>query len=440
MRSDLNLSVLKHINAFLLVIVCLSGCGIDAEGNYVTEIDGLETASTANLYHLSAPSAPPHTQTVTPTATATPASETIPGRVYLNKVIPPCTLITKPGIDPCALRPRQIPSTVYLFDFIRPEHHYRDSFDEARTRRFTAHIAFRGTGMPNTARCEQIPGFFHGYHLFSSGGFHDQTDYGPRIVCFVDMAVHEYIVGKGASVLTVAVYAQYTESVSGYRNRLLAAELFYEEGIKTWEEALDMVAAGWGSDISLEDLVAKDIEIIYTNYEWVFYINPSPLVGNETWSVNNAWHVVKRKHLEPYLEEAAASGYGSCKGDVCVVNQYERTVRGLSEFASATRRHHALLVEKHGGRIDDAAGATQLVLDSYQLRSFFNAVGAYDHPFVTPAPPPPVPGENDPYTPGTRVDDPPAGDATVTVPGALDDTPTDTPTPTATPTAIRNTP
>ena len=436
---------MTHMLTSLIIIAALAfAASWNAETMSALRSERANSLSKQDVEVLPAPvSESSHTST--PTAMATPTSETIPGRVYLDKVIPPCTLITKPGIDPCALRPRLIPSTVHLYDFIfTPEPHYRDTFDEAPTRSFTAHIAFRGTGMPNTTRCEQIPGFFHGYHLFSFGGFQDQTDYGPRMVCFVDMAVQEYIVGKGAPVLTVAVYNQRMESVSSFRNELLAKEVVDKDanGTKTWEDALEMIADGWGSEIALEDLVAKDIESLYAGYEWVFYINPSPLIGNETWSVNTAWDVVKQKHLEPYLEEAEDHGLGSCNEEICLAHELLSTLRGLSEFSSGTRRHHALLVEKHGGRIDDAAGATQLVLDSYQLRSFFNAVGAYDYPFVTPAPPPPVPGENDPYTPGTNVGDPPTGDATVTVPGALDDTATDTPTPTPTPasTPALNTP
>ena len=420
MRSDLNLSVLKHINAFLLVIVCLSACGIDAEGNYVTEIDGLETASTANLYHLSAPSAP-HTQTVTPTATATPASETIPGRVYLDKVIPPCTLITVQDRGPCGYRSEMMPFT--LVQGWSAPYDYRDFLDEATSRIATTHIVLRGTAMPDTARCKQERSFFHRYQELLEGTTRNLDEHGASMVCFIDVSAQEYITGQGAPKITVVVYDELPQWVPA-KDVFLALEIISDkvDGVDTLEGAVEMIENGWRDDRTLADSLAKHVESIFAGYEWVLYLKPSPLVGIESWSMTTGWAVVKRSSLPSYAIDSMENG--SCEMNLCAIHRSEPTLRNLQEFSSLTQKYHKLLVNEYKGRIDAAPNAALLVQDTYELPSMFNAVGAYDHPFVTPAPPPPVPGENDPYTPGTRVDDPPAHTPTsTTMPTPAPDTP-----------------
>ena len=375
---------------------------------------------------------PAYTPTPTQTATATPASEQTSGRVYLDKVIPPCTLVTVLDRDPCGYRSEMTPFT--LVQGWSAPYDYRDFLDEATTRIATTHIVLRGTAMPDTARCKQERSFFHRYQELLEGTPRNLDEHGASMVCFIDVSVQEYITGKGAPKITVVVYDELPQWVPA-KDVFLALEIISDkvDGVDTLEGAVEMIENGWGDDRTLADSLAKHVENIFAGYEWVLYLKPSPLVGIESWSMTTGWAVVKRSSLPSYAIDSMENG--SCERNLCAIHRSEPTLRNLQEFSSLTQKYHKLLVNEYKGRIDAAPNAALLVQDTYELPSMFNAVGAYDHPFVTPAPPPPIPGENDPYTPGTNVDDPPPGGATVTVPGGPDDTATDTPTPTSTPTS-----
>ena len=353
---------------------------------------------------------PAHTPTPTPTATATPASEQTSGRVYLDKVIPPCTLITVLGKDPCKPRP-DIPNDIMDGGpvLLLMWRHYSEYLGKtlegfgsrsSAGRSDIAHIALRATGIPNTARCtSQIPMVGHGY----STDTRRHSDFlGHSTLCFIDVKVQEYIAGKGAPTVTLQV-SHAPWNFKGVR----------WDDVSTWD-----------------DFVKRQIEQRYAGSEHLFYIQPSIFTGAEVWEARADFDIVRN---EPPFDYWHDSSDNECDTDLCAHERLLSSIYKYPEIISETRKLHKELVKKHGGRITAEPGVADLVLDTYELTSFFTQVGAYENTSVTPAPPPPVPGENDPYTPGTRVDDPPAGDdATVTVPGGLDDTATDTPTPTPT--------
>ena len=202
--------------------------------------------------------------------------------------------------------------------------------------------------------------------------------------------MQEYVVGKGAPTLTIWVF-QFGGASSSDSTEL----------------------------IDIQTRFLPQMQDIYEGYEWVFYLRPSKYVSVETFNSIKAWGVGR--------DQNRPAEY--CGGaEICAYSSLPYEAIPLSELQNDTKVRHAKLLEKNHGRVRPEPIYADIILDTYELTSFFTQVGAYDHPVATPAAPP-IPGENYPYTPGTNVGDPPSDDdATVTVPGGLDDTATDTPT------------
>ena len=411
---------MTHMLISLIIVALAIAAGWNAETASALRSD-LKQILSADISRLPPVQQPAHTPTPTPTATATPAYETIPGRVYLDKVIPPCTLVTVPGKDPCKVRPEiprdiidggPVPLLMWLHysEYLGKTSEWYEGISAGKSN--TAHMAIRGTGMPNTARCASaVPKAGHDYSIDTRR--HSEWP-GHSTLCFIDVKVQEYVAGKGAPVVTLAI-SEAPWNIKGATG--------FQRDIATF--------FGWDDVSTWEDFVKRQIEQRYAGSEHLFYILPSRFTGVEAWRAVVDFDIVRN---DPPFDYWHDSSDNECDTDLCAHERQLSSIYKYPEIISETRKLHQELVKKHGGRITAEPGVADLVLDTYELTSFFTQVGAYENTSVTPAPPPPVPGENDPYTPGTRVDDPPASTATVTVPGALDDTPTDTPTPTPTPT------
>ena len=394
---------MTHMLISLIIVALALAAGLDAERASALRSDLTQILS-ADVSLLM----PAHTPTPTPTATATPASETIPGRVYLDKVIPPCTLVTVPGKDPCKVRPEiprdiidggAVPLLIQLHysEYLGKASEWYEGISAGRSD--IAHIALRATGIPNTARCASaVPKAGHGYSTDTRR--HSEWP-GHSTLCFIDVKVQEYVAGKGAPVVTLAV-SETPWNIKGATG--------FQRDIATF--------FGWDDVSTWEDFVERQIEQRYAGSEHLFYILPSHFTGAEAWEVRVDFDIVRN---EPPFDYWHDSSDNECDTDLCAHHRKFAYIYKYPEIISETRNLHKELVKKHGGRITAEPGVADLVLDTYELTSFFIQVGAYENTSVTPAPPPPVPGENDPYTPGARVDDLP--------------TPTPTVTPTSTPTS-----
>ena len=403
---------MTHMLISLIIVALAIAASWNAETASALRSEIAEILS-ADVSHLMPVQQPAHTPTPTPTATATPASETIPGRVYLDRVIPPCTLITVPGKDPCKVRP-EIPNDIIDGGPVPllMWRHYSELFGKtldgfgSRTpagTSLTAHMAIRGTGLPNTARCAApLPSVSHAYNTDTREHVEIEGDH--TTLCFIDIKVQEYVAGKGAPVVTLAVSetSLNIKGATGFPSRYA-------------------IFLGWEDVSTWEDFVKRQIEQRYAGSEHLFYILPSFYTGSEVWNAVADFDIVRN---EPPFDYWHDSSDNECDADLCAHHRKFAYIYKYPEIISETRKLHKELVKKHGGRITAEPGVADLVLDTYELTSFFTQVGAYENTSVTPAPPPPVPGENDPYIPGTRVDDPP----------------TPTPTPTVTPTPALNTP
>ena len=398
----------------MLLSIAFTGCGIEA----ATSASVVASISTH-----------------TPTATSAAGAETSPAPLYLNETIPPCTLVTKPGVDPCEFRPH---ASIYSIDRGFPfsadlDLRHRHLIDEAenyydRTYIPSAHIVLRGTGMPDTVRCEENNYYDHDLIVRTDDQKLEKPVAGKKgaIYCYIDFAVQEYIIGKGPpSVTLLAYFIGRFNSYSDY-----------------------------------ERFIRPQLEREYAGREYVLYVAPSPYYAVQTLDIVGTWDVqrnpssyyssdeYKENHGLEWRFQFTRYAFGAhnpdgyvgeqlyahmiCSGTLCAVGTLATEVIELSEFIQSTKEHHKRLVKKYDGRVRPEPIYADLISDVYDLKLFLEQVGAYNIDGFTPAQPPPIPGENDPYTPGTNVGDPPPGDATVTVPGGLDDTATDTPTPTPT--------
>ena len=196
---------MTHILISLIIIALAIAASLNADRASDLRYDRADSLNKQDVEVFPAPVSE-SSPTPTPTATATPSSDQTSGRVYLDKVIPPCTLVTKPGVDPCEFRPH---ASVYSIDrgiygSANLNMRHRDLLDlsvEFSDTSYIAatHIVLRGTGMPDTARCENAV-------LKSHTGIartNDQKLDSPAaskkgaISCYMDFSVQEYIVGKG---------------------------------------------------------------------------------------------------------------------------------------------------------------------------------------------------------------------------------------------------
>ena len=398
---------MTHMLISIIIIALAIVAGWNAETASALRSERANSLSKQDVEVLPAPVSE-SSPTPTPTATATPAPDQTSGRVYLDRVIPPCTLITAPDKEPCKDRRQRHVNLGFVATTPPLQHEfYLDEYDNhpyahelsdsyyLSSYRWTTHIALRGVGLPGTARCEIELAMGHGFVTRANEdpqwSVSDKRAY--TVNCYVDFQVQEYIVGKGAPTLTIWVF---------------------QFGGASTRDSADL--------LNIREKFLPQMQDIYEGYEWVFYLLPSKYVSVETFNSIKAWGVGRdRNRPAEYCSGAEICAYANTPAEVIP----------LAELQNDTKVRHARLMEKNHGRVRPEPIYADIILDTYELTSFFTQVGAYDHPVATPAAPP-IPGENDPYTPGTNVDDPPAGDATVTVPGGLDDTATDTPTPTPT--------
>ena len=317
-------------------------------------------------------------------------------RNYLQATVAPCIQIEGNTKDPCARRMYWDPNPVFYGAHTRYYEtpvRFRDGISRLSIGS-TPHIIARALGLPGTTRCApQATLYLYG----------DEADAGSStFYCFTDFDVRSYIIGQGPEKLTVNV---------AFGHHLTQA---------------------WNDEMALYS--ASAVSEVWEGYEWVIFIAPHPSAAVEAWSAIWADDVQRLEDGTIAAVSQSAHYHRSEIEDGVLDRKYLRYIENpLDEFELMIKQDFPVL---EGKEVGDDPNRPSLIQDANAdvLHKFYVGQGAYDNLTVTPAPPPPVPGENDPYIPGTRVDDPPPDESTVAVPGALDDTATDTPTPTPTPT------
>ena len=359
-----------------------------------------------------------------PQLTVTVASdgEIIASASYLEDVIPPCSNITAPDIDPCEVRDHfgipnfSSPASLALPDkaptlgmLLTNEIDSSLDYTANRMHMFgVIHIAVRGLLKPSTTRCASYPFILPDWIAGDDGEWQitERTfsEHGVgslrHLLCHTDMTVHEYIIGTGPTELTVTHPVGLPHAVEMDRQ-------MYDDILKQ---------------------VKKELALAVENREWVLMLTAPYLDVLEGWMVTGYWDVQKYPDDNVSVVSDFKQHYPSTPENLALLEM------SLGDFRSGIRSAHSVRVTRTSGRVGVDADTPKLVSDANLISTYFKETGAYDRRRPTPAPPL-MPGANDPWAPGTNVGDPPpGGDATAAVPGGPDDTPTNTPTPIPTPT------
>ena len=296
-------------------------------------------------------------------------------RSYLQATVAPCTQIEGNTKDPCTRRMYWDPNPLFhgYTRYYETPVRFRDGISRL-SMGATPHIIARALGLPGTTRCAPQA---------SLDLYGDRADAGwSQFYCFTDFDVRSYIVGQGPEKLTVNV-------------------AFGHDPNQAWNDEMAVYSAS---------AVAE----VWEGYEWVIYIAPHPFIAVETW--NAVWaHDVQRLEDGTIAAVSQSAHYHrSAIEDGVLDRKYLRYVENpLDEFELMIKQDFPVL---EGKVVGDDPNRPPLIQDANTdvLHKFYVDQGVYDNLTVTPAPPPPVPGENDPFTAGTNIGDPPAPTPTVT--------------------------
>ena len=335
-----------------------------------------------------------------------------PASSKLEAVVPPCIPFPGSDVDPCERREtwediRPLIETSYDPDSVLP------SLKESLIRRvdwpfWAIHFVVRATAIPDSIRCGYVETPVNHWHEYE-GGLYDLDD-NPAGYCYFDLAVNEYLYGSGPAVLTVNT----GKGALGYR-RLSECDT----------RCLDEYARSYQRNVGIE------------GREWVVYLGGPRDLSSATWHIFGMDDVQRRGD-----------------GEIIVVSEWQGTVVGgplpsdyMDENGSrlawtladlrvvVTNAFKAFNAETGGraGTVSDSLGrpAPFLAVNAGPegFNDYITSTRMLDGLDLTPAPPPPVPGEDDINPAGLSVNDVIATRVAggVKIPGGLTDF--DTPTP-----------
>ena len=291
---------------------------------------------------------------------------------------PPCTPLESAQGDPCEGR---IEIGTKWNDPMRshslgaPDEPYtiREELDGFLAVLGEAHIVVRGQYTPNTVRCVQNnTDRRHPYSLLED--YTIPTGLGA-IECYTDIAVSEYIVGSGPSILTVL-------AVEGwYWDRDMTADQIEAE-----RKLLEMVLLE-----GFPDHLEIDFDGI-AGIESVFFLGPADDAGVEVLETFSFWDV--EREGDGVIVVHPNRDYWSEQPDY--ESKYRSQVeQPLSTFRAAAKAAHAAMITEYGGRIDKNLDhydddLPMLVTNVANLHNFYVETGATTHPEGPPALPPPI--------------------------------------------------
>ena len=320
----------------------------------------------------------------------------------LESVVPPCIPFPGSDTDPCAVQDffptftphieatKEIPEVVKTLE--------QSWLDWSVYPFWATHFVVRATVIPGSTRCgPPVLGVSH------SAGYVPEINSLPsyRSYCYVDLAVNEYIIGQGPSRIAVT----------------------------TGENPSDL-GKGSCDDLCRGEGARRVQNTGIEGVEWILFLGGPRHLGQGAWEIEAEFDVQRRED-----------------GTVVVVDRYRgvilarstpenyavnasRLEQPLNEFRKTATNAYESFVKLTGGltgTVSDSEGrppprlatdAGLLGFNDFMVRTRFNE-GA-------PAPPPPVPGENDPNPDGLTVNDIIATRVAggIRIPGGLEDTPT----------------
>ena len=287
---------------------------------------------------------------------------------YLDSVRAPCTRLPDTTIDPCARReqwwfrlyPQSSSGYIARPDLpINVESLIRRMWSRGNAV-FTPQIVIRGTVLPGSARCVESRAVHHGEDFFRI--------YGPdskyvQEVCFVDVSVGEYIVGKGPTKLPIVV---------GWRNSVPTDEPGY--GTDSYYGAIAAPIKDWTEEIEFVFMLTRPVDRAWAD-----------------WGIGDIWDV-QRTSDGSIIASHELAGIFATDTDS---SDFEYP---LVDLRRMIRDAHAKVSREFNGRVGDSPDSPKLVTDANRefLLEQLRELGAYDIPGITPMA---APAFAEPYAP-----------------------------------------
>ena len=234
------------------------------------------------------------------------------------------------------------------------------------------HMVIRGTYLHNTVRC-MADGTLIRLQSWLDASTKWTFSAAAVTLCYADVRVNAYLVGSGPSALTVQVWRK----VYGVRRH----EDLGEQHRSNMERVL-VEGGRYGNSEAPRDGIG--------GREYMLFLGPATDISIEAWEVTSAWAVETQADdaivaVHPNRDLWRYSGRGD-------FSMYRPILEmALPAFTQAVQSAHQARVTEYEGRIGPEEDLPMLVTDADQLRQYFTAVGAYNHPDGPPAQPPPPP-------------------------------------------------
>ena len=300
----------------------------------------------------------------------------------LRRVVPPCTPFPASSVDPCARRdqiPSFTPHISVTYQFPEVVESLEDLMIKwAPSPYWGTQFIVRATVIPGSTRCgPAVLGVSHflAYDVGASAQAHYESD------CYVDLAVNEYIVGGGPARIV---------AITGPNP--------YGAGV---EQSCDQLCRDEGA----RRVQGTGIEGV----EWIMFLGGPSHLGQGAWGIvgvldvqrkQDGTVVVVNRNKGVILDHSLPENYA--------VNA-SRLEQSLDEFRKTATEAFMSFVELTGGltgTANDSEGRLPPRIASDAGNLGFNDYMARTRLIEgTPAPPPPVPGENDPNPGGLRIND-----------------------------------
>ncbi len=296
------------------------------------------------------------------------------GMVYLEEVVPPC-VPTESEPDPCPVgSPSRVDINTGVFASLYM--HKVLTFTERLVQEEGVlgipHIVVRGTVQTGSTRCDRYPDVMPHYVQLQvlPEGFY---------FCFVDIAVKEYIVGKGPSVLSVIMERMNVWDLVDSSGNLFSWASYYFDQLKS------------------------DTVSVYEGKEMILFLSIPLSIAVESWGTLGGG--------SRWFAQQTDDGIRAVAQNIWLARNDEMRSKldlPLDEMIEDIKEASVERLAITGGRMGTDPALPMLVTDANELREFYTTVGAVYEGDNATVLPPPVPGEDDPPPPTL-----PANDGTV---------------------------
>lgn len=295
---------------------------------------------------------------------------------YLKTIVPPCTGLQRSKVAPC--EPRGSNFRIFtLVKYAIIETEVAQTLEEnmlERSARHTPHIIVRATYVPGSTLCQPLPYVLPRYREDLI-----RIETADKLWCHTDIAVNEYMVGRGPEKLSVSTF---------------------EASMHDFSLELENFA---------QPMVIEPVAETFEGREWVLWLSPSWNLLISSWEVVGYWDVQRRSGGKVVAVDEWKWAHKQTPENIALL---EYT---LDDYRMEVKKAHAVLMKRNSGRVGEGRSLPAIVTDANSefLRAYLISAGDDDHEGFTPAPPPTVEQVDAVWNAVTRVDD---GDTNVTPP------------------------